>query len=500
MEFTLDRAAVQDAVSKLVFRTQAFIDGAFRPAASGATLPTYNPANGATIADIAACDADDVDLAVKAARVSFEAGVWSGLKPGERKGVLLDFAALLEEHALELALLDCLEAGKPIAETATLDIPDTIDCIRWHAELTDKLYERVAPTGLEAVALIVREPLGVVGLITPWNFPAQMAAWKIGPALAAGNSIVLKPAELTSMSALRMAELACQAGIPAGVFNAVPGYGPTAGKALGLHMDVDMLAFTGSTEVGREVLRYAADSNLKRVILELGGKSPQVVLADAPDLDAVAENAVSAAFWNMGENCSCGSRLIIHRSIKDEVLARIKAIVATWTMGDPLDPATKLGPMVEPDHLQKVLGYIEAGKAQGARVVLGGGRMFEETGGNFVAATIFDEATNQMSIAADEIFGPVLTVIPVESDDEAIAIANDTRYGLAASLYTADVSKAHRCARQLRAGTVSVNCFSEGDITTPFGGFKESGFFGRDKSMWAQQQYTELKTIWIQLD
>jgi gamma-glutamyl-gamma-aminobutyraldehyde dehydrogenase len=500
MEFTLDRAAVLEAVAELEYRTQAFIDGAFRPAVSGATLPTVNPANGRTIADIASCDAADVDLAVAAARRSFETGVWAGLKPGERKEVLLDFAALLEEHAFELALLDCLEAGKPIAETATLDIPDTIACIRWHAELTDKLYERVAPTGPENLALIVREPLGVVGLITPWNFPAQMAAWKIAPALAAGNSVVLKPAELTSMSALLMAELAHQAGVPAGVFNAVPGYGPTAGRALGLHMDVDMVAFTGSTEVGREVLRYAADSNLKRVILELGGKSPQVVLSDAPDLDAVAENAVSAAFWNMGENCSCGSRLIIHRSVKDEVLAKIKAVAATWTMGDPLDPTTKLGPMVEPDHLRKVLGYIEAGKAQGARVVLGGGCTLEETGGNYVAVTIFDEATNQMSIAADEIFGPVLTVIPVESDEEAVAIANDTRYGLAASLYTGNVSRAHRYARRLRAGTVSVNCFSEGDISTPFGGFKESGFFGRDKSMWAQQQYTELKTIWMQLD
>ncbi len=499
MGFALDRAGVQDAVSKLEFRTEAFIDGAFRPAASGDTLPSFNPASGEKITDVAACHTTDIDRAVKAARASFEAGVWAGLKPAERKAILLDYAALLEQHALELALLDSLEAGKPIADTATLDIPDTIECIRWHAELIDKLYEHVAPTGPDNVGLIVREPIGVVGLIVPWNFPAQMTAWKIGPALAAGNSIILKPAELTSLSALRMAELAFEAGVPAGVFNAVPGYGPAAGRALGLHMDVDMVAFTGSTEVGREVLRYSADSNLKRVVLELGGKSPQVVLSDAPDLDTVAENAASAAFWNMGENCSCGSRLIIHRSVKDEVVAKIRDIVATWKMGDPLDPETRLGPMVEPDHLQKVLGYIEAGKAQGAKIAMGGERALEESGGNYVQVTIFDEASNDMTIASDEIFGPVLTVLPVDSDEEAIAIANDTAYGLAASLYTADVTKAHRLARQLRAGTVSVNTFSEGDLTTPFGGFKQSGFFGRDKSMWAHLQYTELKTIWMQL-
>ncbi len=500
MDVPLDRTVIMDAVAKLHFRTQAFIDGEFCPSASGATLPSFNPANGQKIADIAACDSRDVDRAVRAARTAFERGVWSGLAPAARKAILLDYAELLEQHAFELALLDSLEAGKPISDTVALDIPDTIDCMRWHAELIDKLYERLAPAGPDNVALIVREPIGVVGLIVPWNFPAQMTAWKIGPALAAGNSVVLKPAELTSLSALRMAELALEAGVPAGVFSVVPGYGPDAGRALGLHMDVDMVAFTGSTEVGREVLRYSSESNLKRVILELGGKSPQVVLADAPDLDLVAENAASAAFWNMGENCSSGSRLIIHRSIKDEVLERIKDIVKTWRMGDPLDPETRMGPMVEPDHLEKVMGYIDSGKREGAKVALGGGRTLEETGGNFVEVTIFDEAGSQMEIACEEIFGPVLTVIPVDSDEEAVAIANDTRYGLAASLYTCDLSKAHRIARQLRAGTVSVNSFSEGDITTPFGGFKESGFFGRDKSMWAQQQYTELKTIWIQLD
>jgi len=335
--------------------------------------------------------------------------------------------------------------------------------------------------------------------VIPWNFPAQMAAWKIGPALAAGNSVVLKPAELTSLSAIRMAELAADAGLPPGVFNVVPGLGDTAGQAIGRHPDIDMAAFTGSTEVGRYFLKYSAESNLKRVILECGGKSPQVVLADPPDLDLVAQNAVNAAFWNMGENCSCGSRLIVHRSVKGALLARIEKLVRTWTVGDPQDPATRVGPMIEKPHLDKVLGYIAAGKSAGARVAMGGNRTLLETGGHFVEITIFDEVSNTMSIAREEIFGPVLSVIPFDTEEQAIAIANDTNYGLAASLYTKDLNTAHRVARAIRAGTVSVNCFSEGDMTTPFGGYKESGFAGRDKSVYAHEQYTELKTIWIQL-
>jgi gamma-glutamyl-gamma-aminobutyraldehyde dehydrogenase len=380
-----------------------------------------------------------------------------------------------------------------------MDIPDTIHCIRWHAEATDKLYSRVAPTGPENLALILREPVGVVGCVIPWNFPAQMAAWKIGPALATGNSVVLNPAELTSLSAIRMAELAAEAGVPAGVFNVVPGLGETAGQAIGRHMDVDMVAFTGSTEVGRYFLKYAAESNLKRIILECGGKSPQVVFEDAPDLDRVASNAVGAAFWNMGENCSCGSRLVVHKKIKDALLERVAKLAKTWTVGDPLDPRSRLGAMIEKPHLGKVLGYIAAGKAEGAKLLMGGRRILEKTGGYFVEVTIFDEVSNQMKIAREEIFGPVLSVIPFSTEEEAIALANDTNYGLAASLYTQDLNRAHRVSRAIRAGTVSVNCFSEGDITTPFGGFKQSGFFGRDKSIWAHEQYTELKTIWLQL-
>ncbi|MBM4155435.1 MAG: aldehyde dehydrogenase [Lentisphaerae bacterium] len=495
----LEYPEIKKRAAKLKFRTKAFIDGDFAAAQSEETFTTENPATGKPLADIAACDTPDVDRAVRAARKAFDSGVWSRLKPGERKRVLLKWADLLETHALELALLDTLEAGKPIGDCATMDIPDTIHCIRWHAEATDKLYDHVSPTGPENLALIVREPVGVVGCVIPWNFPAQMAAWKLGPALATGNSVVLKPAELTSLSAIRMAELAAEAGLPAGVFNVVPGLGETAGQAIGRHMDVDMVAFTGSTEVGRYFLKYAAESNLKRIILECGGKSPQVVFEDALDLENVANNAVGAAFWNMGENCSCGSRLIVHTKIKDELVERVAKLAKTWKVGDPLDPRNRLGAMIEKPHLEKVLGYIAAGKAEGAKLVMGGRRILEKTGGCFVEVTMFDEVSSRMKIARDEIFGPVLSVIPFSTEDEALALANDTNYGLAASLYTQDVNRAHRAARAIRAGTVSVNCFSEGDITTPFGGFRQSGFFGRDKSIWAHQQYTELKTVWIQL-
>ena len=500
MTLTLEPSAIRAAVSALRFRTDAFIDGRFVPAESGRTFPTENPATGKVLAQVAACEAANVNLAVRSARKAFEGGAWSRMPPLNRKKVLLKFANLLEANAAELALLDCLEGGKPIGDCVNTDVPETVHCIRWHAETLDKLYDRVAPTGPEILALVLREPVGVVGAVIPWNFPTQMAAWKLGPALGAGNSVVLKPAEQTSLSALRMGELAVEAGLPPGVLNVVPGLGETAGQAIGRHMDVNMAAFTGSTEVGRCFLRYSAESNLKRVILECGGKSPQVVLADPPDLDVVAQNAVNAAFWNMGENCSCGSRVIVHAAVKDALLEKIAALAKTWTVGDPLDPATRVGSMIEKPHLEKVLGYIAAGNREGAKLVMGGRRVLAETGGYFVEVTIFDEVSNRMKIAREEIFGPVLSVIPVQSEEEAVKMANETNYGLAASLYTRDVNAAHRVARAIRAGTVSVNCFSEGDMTTPFGGYKESGFAGRDKSIFAHEQYTELKTVWMQLN
>jgi 4-(gamma-glutamylamino)butanal dehydrogenase len=498
MSLPLETPAIQDAMKQLRFPTKAFIDGRAVDAASGKTFPTENPANGKVLARIAECGAEDVERAVRAARASFEKGAWSRRAPAERKHVLLHFAELVERHAADLALLDTVEAGKPVVDTVGIDLPDTIHCIRWHAEAIDKLNDQVSPTAPSNVAMVVREPLGVVAAVLPWNFPVQMAAWKLGPILATGNSVVLKPAKLTSMSALRLAELAAEAGLPEGVLNVVPGPGTVIGETLGRHPDVDAVTFTGSTEVGRLFLRYASESNLKRVMLELGGKSPQIVFADA-DLDAAARHVVPAAYWNMGENCSANSRLIVHRSVHDAVVSRVKALLGEWRVGDPLDPAVRIGPMIEKSHMEKVLGYIETGRREGAELALGGRRVLAETGGWYIEPTIFVKADNRMKIAQEEIFGPVLTVIPFDTEAEAVAIANDTVYGLHASLHTKDVSVAHRVARALRAGTVSVNCYSEGDITTPFGGFKLSGFFGRDKSIFAHHQYTELKTVWIQI-
>jgi len=499
MSGELNKKSIKEAVNALTFRTQAFIDGRYVNAQSGQTIVSVNPATGQRLADIAACDAADVDLAVKAARRTFQSGVWAKQSPTERKQVLLRFAELIETHRVEFALLDSLDAGKPIADCLAMDIPDSIECIRWHAESIDKEFEQVAPTGDKHLALIVREPLGVIGAILPWNFPFQMAAWKLGPILATGNSVVLKPAQQTSLSVIRLAELAVEAGIPAGVLNVVPGQGSKVGTALCRHMDVDAVAFTGSTEVGRLLLKHSAETNLKRVVLELGGKNPQVVFDDAEDLDHVARQALASVFWNMGENCSSGSRLLVQRGFKDKLLARMIELSGEWTVGDPQDPATRIGPLVEETHMKRVLSYIDIAKREGARLVLGGGRTLLETGGYFVEPTIFDQVKSAMTIAREEIFGPVLAVLTFEDEAEAVAMANDTDYGLAASVYTGSLGRAHRVSRAIRAGTVSVNCFSEGNAATPFGGFKQSGFFGRDKSIYAHQQYGELKTVWINL-
>ncbi|MEQ8665904.1 MAG: aldehyde dehydrogenase [Rhodospirillales bacterium] len=495
MSSLLTREEYEAIAGTLTLPTGAFIDGKACAVSSGATFDTINPANGAVLAQIASCGVEDVDLAVTKAREAFEDGRWSKLHPAERKKTLIRLCKLIRRNAHELAVLESLESGKPIQEIETVDIPETLHCLEWHAETADKIYDQVAPAGDDAVAMIVREPIGVVGCVLPWNFPMLMLTWKIGPALASGNSVVAKPAEETSMTALRIAELAHEAGLPRGVLNIVTGEGVVTGKAIGLHPDIDMVSFTGSTEIGRRFLEYAAQSNLKRIVLECGGKNPCVVLDDAENLDLVAQHAVQAVFWNMGENCSSNSRLIVDAKVKDALVDRILHRIRDWRTGDPLDPANKLGAIVSKAQFDRIMGFIEAGKAEGARLVTGGSAIGDT--GYFIEPTIFDGVTPAMSIARDEIFGPVLSIITVSGFDEAIAAANDTDYGLAASVFTANLKRAHRAARAIRAGTVTVNCFGEGDITTPFGGYKQSGFGGRDNGIHAHDQYTELKTIWL---
>lgn len=459
------------------------------------TIANITPIDNSLIGHITNGTGADVDHAVKVARAGFESGEWSQLAPAERKRILLKWVELLEQHAEELAALDCVDAGKPITECIHTDIPATIDTLRWYAEAVDKCYGRIAPTGTDALGLIVHEPIGVVGAVLPWNFPAQMYAWKVGPALAAGNAVIVKPAELTSLSAYRMTELAYEAGVPKHALSVVTGLGETVGKAMGLHPDIDVVSFTGSTEVGRLFLTYSAQSNLKEIILECGGKSPQVVFEDA-NLEKSIPHFLAAAFWNMGENCSCGSRLIVHESIKDKVLELVKSQMDQWVVGNPMDPSVQIGPLVEEAHFTKVKGFIEDSLKEGA-TLWHGGRIHKNIGsGWYIEPTIFDDVTPNMRLFQEEVFGPILAISTFSTEAEAIALANNSAYGLAASIYTLDVHRAQRVSRAIKAGTVSINGFSEGDITTPFGGFKQSGFGGKDNGMEAFAQYQQVKTIW----
>ncbi|ASL28212.1 aldehyde dehydrogenase [Azotobacter chroococcum] len=495
---TQTRTDWEERARSLTLEGRAFVDGHYLAAVDGATFDCLSPIDGRLLAQVASCDVADAELAVAAARRSFEGGRWSRLAPAKRKAVMIRLAELLEIHREELALLETLDMGKPITDALRIDVPAAARALRWSGEAIDKLYGEVAATPDDELGLVTREPIGVVAAIVPWNFPLLMACWKLGPALASGNSVILKPSEKSPLTAIRLAQLALEAGIPPGVLNVLPGYGHTVGKALALHMDVDCLVFTGSTRVARQLMVYAGESNMKRVWLEAGGKSPNIVFADAPDLRAAAEAAAGAIAFNQGEVCTAGSRLLVERSIKDQFLPLLLEALKTWRPGHPLDPATNVGALVDHQQLDTVLGYIEAGLNEGASLLAGGRRVLEETGGTYVEPTVFDGVSNAMKIAREEIFGPVLSVIAFDTPEEAVQIANDTSYGLAAAIWTRDLSRAHRTARALRAGSVWVNQYDGGDMTAPFGGFKQSGN-GRDKSLHAFDKYTELKATWIKL-
>ena len=487
------RAAAQS------FDGRALIDGKRVAAQSGESFDCISPIDGRTLAPIARGRAADIDAAVASARAAFDSRRWAGMSPAARKKILLRFADKILGSREELALLETLDMGKPIQYSMAVDVPAAARCIAWYGEAIDKVYDEIAPTGANALALITREAMGVIGAVVPWNYPMIMAAWKLGPALATGNSVVLKPSEKSPLTALRLAELALEAGLPEGVFNVVPGFGAEAGEALALHMDVDAIGFTGSTRVGRKMLEYAGRSNLKRVYNELGGKSAFVVFDDFADVARAAKTAAGSLFFNAGESCNAPSRVFVHERIAEEFTAIVQAEAPKYAPGDPLGGQNEIGALVDDTQMRTVLDYIAAGRDEGARVLSGGRQVMNETGGFYVEPTVFDGVTNAMKIAREEIFGPVLSVIRFTDEAEVVRQANDSAYGLQASVWSDNINRAHRVARALRAGTVHVNQYDEDDITVPFGGFKQSGN-GRDKSLHAFDKYTELKTTWIRID
>ncbi len=478
--------------------TRMFIDGELVEARSGGTFETINPADGTVLATVPSAEQEDVDRAVAAARRAFKSGAWSRLEPRTRMEVLYRFADLIDENALELALLDTLDVGKPVMDMLAGDVPAAALTFKYFAETIDKIEGVVTNTGQEAFHYILRQPLGVVGCITPWNYPLLMAAWKAAPALAVGNSVVLKPAQQSPLSAVLLAQLFVKAGGPPGVFNVIQGVG-TAGKALALHMDVDKISFTGSTAVGKLMMVYSGESNLKRVTVETGGKSPQIITAQVPDLDKAVDFAITGIYANKGEMCSAGSRILVDAKIHDEFIARFTARAASrFKLGDPLDPVTSMGPLVSRDQQKRVLSYIDIGKQEGARLVLGGGTPKGFERGCYVEPTLFAGVGNTMRIAKEEIFGPVAAVMPFRTIDEAVAIANDSIYGLAASIWTSDITTAHKVARDIDAGVIWINCYDLGDMTQPWGGFKQSGT-GRDKCLETLLTVTQTKSVWVHL-
>jgi len=477
---------------------EAVIDGTLVPSVSGKTFANITPRDGRILNHVARCDAADIDAAVKSARRAFEHGHWRKLHYRDKKHVLFKFAELMEREAENLAVLESLDVGKPIMNALKGDVPGAIRTLRYYAEALDKIYGEVGPEAPDRFSFVVHEPLGVIGAIVPWNFPLLMAMWKIAPALAMGNSVVLKPAEQSPLTALKIGELAIEAGLPPGVLNVVPGYGTEAGKALALHSDVDMLAFTGSGNVGKLLMQYSGQSNLKRVSLELGGKSPHIIFADCPDLGRAATEAAWGIFYNSGQVCTAGSRLLAQAEIADEFLDLLIAVARKIVTGDPLEPTTRSGAMVSEDQMKTALRYIETAKREGGALALGGHRTLVDSGGFYVEPTVFDRVAPENTLAREEVFGPVLAITRFNEPDDAIRIANDTNYGLAAGLWTKDITLAHRAAREIRAGLVWINGWDSCDITMPFGGFKQSGF-GRDRSLHALHKYADLKSVSITL-
>lgn len=495
----LTHAQWQEKAASLTINGQAFINGEYTDAQSGETFDCINPANGKVLTKVARCQANDAKVAIDIAKKTFESGVWSQQSPVQRKKVMQRFAALLEENQQELALLETLDMGKPISESYGVDVAGAINCVNWYAEAIDKVYDEVAPTSHDEVAMITREAIGVVAAIVPWNFPILMGSWKFAPALVAGNSVILKPSEKSPLTAIFIAKLAEQAGIPKGVFQVLPGFGHEVGEALALSMDVECLVFTGSTGVGKRLLQYSGQSNMKRVWLEAGGKSPNIVFADCIDLKAAATAAAWGCFYNQGEVCVAGTRLLVENSIKDEFMPLLVEATKAIKPGDPLDPSTTMGAIVDDVQMNQVLNYINIGSEQGGKLVSGGERVDSETGGYFVPPTIFDGIDNSNRIAQEEIFGPVMAVIGFDTPEQAIEISNDSQFGLAAGIWTSNLNKAHKVSKALRAGSVWINNYNGGDMTVPFGGFKQSGN-ARDKSLHALDKYTEIKTTLIKLE
>lgn len=481
--------------NSLVIEHRSYINGEYCDAQSGQTLAVINPATDEKLTDIARCQSEDVDLAVKYARQAFQSGEWSSSAPSHRKAVLYKFADLIDQHRETLALLETLDTGKPISHSVSTDVPGAANSLRWYAEAIDKVYGEVAPTEKDVHAFISHQAIGVVAAVVPWNFPLWLACWKLGPALAAGNSVILKPSEKSSLTAIYLGQLAEQAGLEKGVFQVVTGFGHEAGDALAKHHDVDCIAFTGSTRIAGQLMIRSGETNLKRVFAEAGGKNANIVFEDCDDLDRAAAETAAGCFYNQGEVCVAATRLLVHESIKDRFVDKVISAAQAFMPKDPLDTSSSMGALIDQEHKTKVLEYILLGQAEGATLRCGGDVQGQ---GAFVEPTILDNVDNKMKVAQEEIFGPVLCVIPFKDEAQAIEIANDSQYGLGAALWSSNINRVHRVAKQLQVGSVWVNNYNEGDMTVPFGGFKMSGN-GRDKSLHAIEKFTETKTTWIRL-